>query len=208
MKTRVVLVDDHAGLREMLAAILMRDGEYEIAGQAGSGLEALQICHGVAHEVIILDLCLPELCGVEVLRRLRAELPQSRVLIYSGTVNQLQVIQTLRLRPHGFVEKCDSLENLREGLRAVASGRCFFSRFASLLMIEAHHAEEMHLTRREREVLQLVAESRSSKEIAVRLGLAVKTVENHRAHLMDKLHLHDVAALTRYAVRTGMVSDH
>lgn len=206
MKTRVVLVDDHVSLRQMLAAILIREDEYEVVGQAGSGLEALRVCREVPHELVILDLLLPELCGMQVLRRLRAELPRTRVIIYSGTLNQMQIVQTLRLRPHGFVEKTDSLQTLREALRAVAAGRAYFSRFASSLLADVQDAIFLDLTHREQEVLQLVAESRSSKEIAARLGLAVKTVENHRAHLMEKLHLHDVAALTRYALRTGLVS--
>src|SRR5687768_4867033 len=203
MKTRLVLVDDHVSLRQMMATILAHDGEYEIVGQAGGGLEALRLCRDVAHDVVILDLMLPELCGMEVLRRLRAESPQTRVVVYTGTLNQVQIVQTLQLRPHGFVEKGDSLHTLRECLRAVSAGRLYFSRLASALLADVRNAGEgLSLTSREQEVLQLVAESCSSKQIATQLGIAVKTVENHRARLMDKLHKHDIAALTRYAIQT------
>lgn len=207
MKTRLVLVDDHVSLRQMMATILAHDGEYEIVGQAGDGLEALRLCREVLPDVVILDLVLPELCGMEVLRRLRAESPRTRVLVYTGTLNQVQIVQTLQLRPHGFVEKGDSLDTLRECLRAVSAGRLYFSRLASALLSDVRKAGEgQSLTPREQEVLRLVAESRSSKQIATQLGIAVKTVENHRAKLMDKLHKHDIAALTRYAIQTGLVA--
>jgi len=206
MKTRVVLVDDHLSWRQMLAVSLAREGGYEIVGQAGNGLDALRICREVPHEVVILDLLLPELCGLEVLRRLRVESPRSRVLVFSSTVDRLRIVETLRLHPHGFITKNDHLETLYEALRAVAAGRTYFSCAVTPCAREAHEPELTELTRREKEVLQLVAESRSSKQIAARLGLSVKTVENHRAHLMEKLDRHDVAALTRYAMRAGFVS--
>jgi DNA-binding NarL/FixJ family response regulator len=145
--------------------------------------------------------------GSEVLRRVREDYPAMRVLLYSGTSNQIQIVQALKLRPHGFVGKMESLETLQEALRAVANGSCYFTRFASALFSDVMADESLVLTRREEEVLQFVAQGWSSKEIASRLGIAVKTVENHRAHLRDKLHLHDIAALTRFAIRRGLVSD-
>jgi DNA-binding NarL/FixJ family response regulator len=199
-------VDDHVSLRQMMARILAHD-QYEIVGEAGGGLEALRVCRKVAHDVVILDLMLPDLCGLEVLRRLRAESQERRVMVYSGTLNQVLIIEALRLRPCGFVDKGDSLETFRECLRAVSAGRVYLSRLASALLADVRSAEEcLSLTPREQEILQLVAESSSSKQIASRLGIALKTVENHRAKLMDKLRMHDVAALTRYAVQTGLVS--
>ena len=207
MKKRVMIVDDHAALREMLGLLLTRDGGYEVTGEAGTGLQALKVCAERRPELLILDLMLPELCGLEVLRRVREDFPAMRVLLYSGTSNQVQIVQALKLRPHGFVGKAETLDTFREALRAVANGTCYFTRFASALFGDAMTDTSIELTRREEEVLQFVAEGRSSKEIASRLGIAVKTVENHRAHLRDKLHLHDIAALTRFAIRRGLVSD-
>ena len=207
MKKRLMIVDDHVALRQLLGLLLTRDGGYEVTAEAGTGLEALKICAERKAQLLILDLALPELCGLEVLRRVREDYPAMRVLLYSGTSNQIQIVQALKLRPHGFVGKMESLETLQEALRAVANGSCYFTRFASALFSDVMADESLVLTRREEEVLQFVAQGWSSKEIAGRLGIAVKTVENHRAHLRDKLHLHDIAALTRFAIRRGLVSD-
>jgi len=206
MKKRVLIVDDHAAVRHMLAAVLTREPEYDVVGEAGSGLRALELCGRLSPDVVVLDLVLPELCGIEVLRRLHEDKARSRVLIFSGSLNQVQIVQALKCHPHGFVEKSDTLQTFREALRAVAGGGVYLTAYASALLADVRSQDSLDLTRREQEILQLVAESRSSKEIAARLGIAVKTVENHRAHVMDKLHLHDVAALTRYAVRTGLVN--
>ena len=201
-----MLVDPHVALRHMMARILSQEGPYEVVGEAGSGREALEGCRQCKPDVVIIELVLPELCGREVIRRLRVESTCVRVLVFSGTQNELLIMEALKCRPHGFIEKRDSLDTFLEGLRVVTAGRSYFSLLASSLMSESIGQHSVELTPRECEVLQLVAESRSSKEIAGLLGLARKTVENHRAHLMDKLHLRDTAALTRYAVEHGIVS--
>ncbi len=204
-KKRVVIVDGCVAIRQLLAGHLREDADYEIAGEAGTGLRALEVCRRCAPEIVIIELALPELCGMEVVRRLRAERPALRILVFSGTTDRAQVLGALRCRPHGFISKQDSLEVLCEGLRVVAAGGLYFTPFATTLMVDMITDRGAGLTDRETEVLQMVAESRSSKQIAVRLGLAVKTVENHRARIMEKLNLHDTAALTRYALRRGMV---
>ncbi len=157
---------------------------------------------------MILDLVLPELSGTEVMRRMGLVHPLLRVLVYSGTFNQALVIEALKCKPHGFVEKSDTLDTLRQAISIVASGRQLFYAICRRFFQERlpHPCETCDLTSREREILQLVAEGRSNKEISQRLGVANKTVENHRAHLMDKLHIHDIASLTRYAVRHGIVA--
>lgn len=206
MKKRIVLVDDHVALRQMLSRMLTLEKDYDVVGEGGTGFEALEICQRTQPDLMILDLGLPELCGTEVLRRVRGVSHDLRVLIYSGLPNQIQVVEALKLRPHGFVDKTEPWATLREALRVIAMGGAYFTARASGLLNTARDGECHHLTRREHEVLQLVAESRSTKEIASRLGLAVKTVEHHRERLKQKLHLHDVAGLTRYAVRTGVVA--
>ncbi len=208
MKKRIVIVDDHESIRDMLVCILKREPEYEIVGETGTGLKALQICAMLRPDLVIMDLMLPELSGAEVMRRMHASIPKIRILVYSGTFNQALIMEALRCKPAGFVDKSDPLESLREAISVVAAGGSYFTAGASGYLKESRgiSAFESNLTDREREVLQLVAEGKSSKEISKRLGVASKTVENHRAHLMQKLGVHDVASLTRYAVRHGIVS--
>lgn len=209
MKKRIVLIDSQTSVRDMLVCILASDPNYGIVGHASNGLDAIKVCERARPDVAVLDLMLPELSGVEVIRRLFAEQPGIRILVYTCTVNQHLLIDAMKCRPHGFVEKSDTLETFREALSAVCSGARFFTPFASTLFYSSMSTppgHELHLSKRESEILQMVAEGRSSKEISTRLGVAVKTVENHRAHLMDKLQIHDVASLTRYAVKLGIVS--
>ena len=208
MKKRIVIVDDHASVRDMLACILRREPAYEIVGEAGTGMKALEICASQQPDLMILDLVLPELSGTEVMRRLGLLHPLLRVLVYSGTFNHALVIEALRCKPHGFVEKSDTLDTLRQAISTVASGGSYFTQYAADFFKSAHTVpcETCDLTAREREILQLVAEGQSNKDISRRLGVANKTVENHRAHLMGKLHIHDIASLTRYAVRHGIIT--
>jgi len=209
MKKRIVIVDDHASIRDMLVWILMHEADYEVIGQAGSGIEAMRVCLACRPDLLILDLLLPCISGTEVLRRVRKELPSTRVLIYSGTCSLALVGEALRQRPHGFIEKLDGLVNLRKAIATLATGGCYFSGAASQLSCECGRAgisQDTDLSPREREVLQMIAEGRSSKQISGLLSVALKTVENHRANLMAKLHMHDVASLTRYAAGRGMVA--
>jgi DNA-binding NarL/FixJ family response regulator len=206
MKLRVVLVDDHVSIREMLAILLRREAVYEIVGEAATGLQALEVCGSAMPTLVILDLTLPELSGAEVTRRIRSTLPQTQILIYSGTVDRQWLLRGLAARPHGLVQKTDSLGTLREAIRVVAAGGSYFTPFACGMLQELFvDGGTPSLTPREREVLQMVAESCSTKEIAEILDLAPKTVEHHRQRLMDKLKLRDVAALTRYAIRSGLI---
>ena len=207
MTTNVVLVDDYCSVRQMLAMVLEREGGYALVGEARTGYEALRVCAQVRPRLVILDLVLPELNGLEVLRQLWAESREVRVLVYSGVENRELILETLRERPHGFVHKRDALATLREALRTVTAGGSFLTPFATELLDAARGTESTRptLTERERAVLQMVAEGMSNKEMADRLSLSAKTVEHHRAALMVKLDLHDVARLTRYAVRHGMV---
>lgn len=207
MKTKVVVVDDHASIRQMLAIVLAKEGPYEVVGEAGTGFEALKVCRKVKPHLVILDLVLPEMNGVEVLRTLRAELWETRFMIYSGTMSRALIVEALQARPHGFVHKTDELSTFREALRAVLGGCCYFTPFATKLMDEDRQtgATLPQLSQRERSVLQMIAEGMSNKQMADRFSLAPKTVEHYRAQLMQKLGMHDVATLTRCAVRMGLI---
>lgn len=210
MKKRIVIVDDHTSVREMLGCVLSQplNSLYEVVGEAGTGLEALKVCTAQRPDLVVLDLHMPEMSGSEVLRRLGSTLPRTRVLVYSGTGNQRLIIETLKLRPNGFVGKAESLHVLLEAITAVAVGGTYLTSFATGLLSDFQWGSGVAdtLSSREREVLQMVAEGRSSKEIATCLSIAVKTVEHHREHLMTKLHVRDVASLTRCAVSLGLVS--
>jgi len=208
MKTRIVLVDDHASVRDMLVCILKREPGYEVVGEAGTGLAALRVCEQTQPDLVILDLILPELSGLEIIRRMTAAMPAVRLLVYSGAMHQAQIIDALKSHPHGYVAKSDSLQTLRDAIAVVTAGGRYFSQCAACFLSvagEPQCPDATGLTCREREILQLVAEGGSNKEIAQRLGVSCKTVENHRARLMGKLQIHDVATLTRYAVCQGIV---
>ena len=208
MKKRIVIVDDHVSIRDMLIWILMREASYEVIGEAGSGLEAMRVCGMCRPDLLILDLVLPCISGVEVLRRVRKEMPGMRVLIYSGTCNDTLMKAALWERPHGYVDKLEGLGILRQAISTVTNGGSYFGVEARQLLAQeiGRTPGDGELTAREREVLQMVAEGRSSKEISSLLELAVKTVDNHRANLMAKLNMHDVESLTRYAAGRGLVA--
>jgi DNA-binding NarL/FixJ family response regulator len=207
MKTRVVVVDDHASIRQMLAVMIQREGAYEVVGEAGTGFTALKICRKLKPQVVILDLMLPEMNGVETLVKLRGELPQTQFLIYSGAVSRELTIQALRAKPHGFVHKSDDWSVFIDALKAVTAGGSYFTPFATR-MLDHHRSESArpHLTERERLLLQMIAEGMSNKEMADRLDISVKTIEHHRSQVMLRLDMHDVATLTRYAVQLGIVA--
>ena len=204
-RIRVVLVDDHASLRQMLAVILNTDGGYEIVGEAAGGMEGLKVCRAKHPDLVILDLALPELCGTHLIRLLLAEEWPVRVLVYSGAMDEGLLREALAEEPHGFVRKEDTLAELRAALKAVTTGSHHISPWGSRLLRVRGREPRKGLTTQEYAVLQMIAEGNHTKEIAQAIGVSVKTAEHHRQHLMQKLGLHDVASLTRYAVRYRIV---
>lgn len=201
---RVVIVDDHVAIRKMLVVFLRREAGYEVVGETSSGLEALSLCAEMRPNLVILDLMLLELSGAEVIHRIREQTPTTRVLVYSGSQNLAAIRRCLQAEPDGFVEKFDDINILREGLKAVTAGRKFFTALPTSLLHKLRY-EKLDLTEREVEVLQLIAEGKFSKEIASRLNISFKTVENHRASLMHKLNARNTADITRYAMRAGLI---
>jgi DNA-binding NarL/FixJ family response regulator len=206
MKRRVVVIDPHTSVRQMLAEMLDRQGSFDISGEAGSGLDGLRIYRKERPALIVFELVLPELSGVEMLRRLRSDNRMLRSFIYSGTPCPLQIRAALRARPHGFVRKADSLAVLRNGLQTVAAGGVYLRATVANYLDKAEiQTGGPPLSEGEREAIQMVAENQTAKEIAARLNLSTKTVQNHKMHAMDKLNLRGIAALTRFAVREGIV---
>jgi len=207
---RLVIIEDQTAIREMLAEMLSQDSNYELVGQAGDGQAGLRICLETKPDVAVLDAKLPGLNGVDLLRRLVKKLPHLRVLAFSGHETPVLVREMLEAGAHGFVEKTAGILEFKKGLEIVAGGGTYFGPAIAALMrnVVAHPSagnSADFLTDREREILQLVAESHSTKEIASKLGISVKTVDNHRTNLMRKLNLHDVASLTRHALEIGLI---
>ncbi|HTT57168.1 MAG TPA: response regulator transcription factor [Opitutaceae bacterium] len=207
---RLVIIEDQTAIREMLAEILGMDSSFKIVGEAGDGQSAYQLCLETRPDVIILDAKLPGLNGVDLLRRLNKVLTNARVLVFSGHENPVLVREMLEAGAHGFVEKTAGLFEFKKGLETVANGGTYFGPAVAALLRNvvanpSASASSDFLTDREREILQLVAESYSTKEIAAKLNISVKTVDNHRTNLMRKLNLHDVASLTRYALEIGLI---
>jgi DNA-binding NarL/FixJ family response regulator len=207
---RLVIIEDQTAIREMLAEILRLDANYQLVGEAGEGQAAVRLCLETSPDVCILDAKLPGLNGVDILRRVSKKLPSMRVLVFSGHENPVLVREMLEAGAHGFVEKTAGLFEFKKGLETVANGGTYFGPAVAALLrnVVANPAASStadFLTDREREILQLVAESHSTKEIAAKLGISVKTVDNHRTNLMRKLNLHDVASLTRHALEVGLI---
>jgi DNA-binding NarL/FixJ family response regulator len=210
---RLVIVEDQTAIREMLVEILRLDANYQLVGESGDGQNALALCLEVKPDLLVLDAKLPGLNGVDLLRRISKKLPNMRVLVFSGHENPVLIREMLEAGAHGFVEKTAGLTELRKGLDSVANGGTYFGPGVSGLLrnVVANPSvttsSKDFLTPREREILQLVAESFSTKEIAQKLNISVKTVDNHRTNLMRKLDLHNVASITRYAMQIGLIEN-
>ena len=204
MKRKIVIVDDHEAVRELMGRYLELLG-YEVVGQARTGFEVLRLVKTTPPDLAIVDIFLPELCGQEVISRLRRELPEMRILVFTGAWDPGALNSALRSEPNGMVHKAEPLEVLVFALRIVAAGGRFFSPKISHLLRNPQSAPNQALSGREMEVLQSVAEGKSNKETAVLLGVSTKTVENHRMRLMHKLGVHNAASLTLIAVQMGVV---
>ena len=207
---RLIIVEDQTAIREMLVEILRLDSNYQLVGESGDGQSAVALCLEAKPDLLVLDAKLPGLNGVDILRRIAKKLPGMRVLIFSGHENPVLVREMLEAGAHGFVEKIAGLMEFKKGLETVANGGTYFGPAVAALLrdVEANpdaSSASDFLTDREREILQLVAESHSTREIAAKLAISIKTVDNHRTNLMRKLNLHDVASLTRYALDVGLI---
>ena len=210
MKT-VAIIEDQTAIREMLIQAVLNPAEYEVVMESGDGLAGCEQCLELKPDFVILDVMLPNLNGTEVLRRFTKEIPETRVLIFSGYQTAGLLRELLQAGAHGFVEKTAPLAELKKGIQIVSSGGSYFGPEVARLLRDAMADPRTStsginiLTKREREILQLIAESNSTREIAAKLNISVKTAENHRTNLMRKLDLHDVASLTRYAINNGLV---
>ena len=215
---RVVLADDHNLVRAGIRALLERMPDVQVVGEASDGRQALALIVRERPDLALLDIGMPELNGLEAAERIAREAPRTRLVMLSMHSNESYVAQALRLGVVGYLLKDSCVDELPVLLRAVARGETYLSPGISKQVVEAlktrlgdgtgadQGSPTDRLTPRQREILQLVAEGKSTKEIASALALSVKTVETHRAQIMDRLDIHDVPGLVRYAIRAGLIS--
>jgi DNA-binding NarL/FixJ family response regulator len=214
MSTRVLLADDHEMVREGLKAVIER--EFDVVGEASTGMETVRLARKLAPHVIVMDIGMPDLNGIEATRQIVRDNTLSKVLALSVHSDQRYVAEMLRAGASGYLLKRSAAEELITAIKTVKSGRSYLSPDVAGGLVEnfvrqpgpsSNDADAFtELTDREREVLQVLAEGRTTKGIADVLGVSVKTVETHRRNIMQKLKLHSVAELTKYAIRQGITT--
>jgi DNA-binding NarL/FixJ family response regulator len=211
----VLLAEDHAVVRQGLCALLNADGHFKMVGEAQTGREAVEMAQRLRPDVILMDIAMPVLNGLEATRQILAANPAAKVIILSAHSDDEYIERTSAAGVAGFLEKQTSAEILTQAIREVAKGNTFFSPAIAKRLRDNQSkprdrdgllkANSTRLTSRESEVLQLVAEGSANKQVAAELGISIKTVEKHRQHLMDKLNIHETAGLTRYAIAAGII---
>lgn len=200
------MVDDQLSVRELLAKELERGGWSEPPlAVAETGPQALQMARTYSPELVVLGLALPGLNAPEVIAAVRGEAPGTKFVIFTGSRNHALLAAGLAVSPQGFVHKTEPLELLREAIEAVVAGKTFWGPYATNVAGEARDGGQGHLSPRQRTVLRLIAEGLSTKQVAAKLGVAPKTVEHYRTQISERLGLRDIASLTRYAIRSGLV---
>jgi len=207
---RLLLADDHAMLRDGLRAILTDEG-FEVVAEASDGREAVKLCQSLGADVAILDISMPLLNGIDAAREILKSSPKTKIIILTMYTDDRYVLASLRAGIAGFVLKSKAASSLVQAIQAVCKGEVYLSSGVSKAVVDAYLAKDDTpadpLSVREREVLQLIAEGQNTKEIGSVLGISAKTAESHRTNIMQKLHIHEVAGLVRYAVREGLVQD-
>lgn len=213
MNIRIILADDHKILREALKGVLEREHDITLVGEANDGAEALDLAREVEPDIVLMDIGMPVMGGIEAARCLAAEQPAVKVIALSTYSDRRIILQMLDAGARGYVVKSAGRDELLRAIRAVAHGRTYLCPDASAVLIDSVRSRKpaeqpgtSRLGRREQEVLQLLAEGHTSPEIGKTLHIATSTVEVHRRNIMRKLELHSIAELTKYAIRNGLTS--
>ena len=208
MSVSVVLADDHPVVRQGLRMLLERE-KFQILGEASDGLEAIGLADQFHPDVIVLDLAMPILDGIGAVREIAKVSPRTKIILLTMHTEEHHILEALRAGVKGCVSKTQAAEHLLQAIREVCAGGVYLSPSVSGAVVQAYLAKTElpydPLTNRERQVLQLIAEGKTTKEIAVILGVSVKTAETHRTKLMEKLDIHSAAGLVRYAIQKGLV---
>lgn len=208
MPLRILLADDHCIVRQGLRALLERSG-FEVVGEAADGQQAITLTESLNPDVVVLDLTMPVLNGLDAGRQILQRKPAPALMLLTMHTEPHHVAAALRAGFRAYLLKTQAAEDLVRAIRDVVRGQIFLSSAVSRVVVDGYvsgaPAPGEALAPRERQVLQLVAEGNTSKEIAVRLGLSVKTVDSYRARVMEKLDVHETAGLVRYAIRHGVI---
>ena len=210
---RILLADDHGLVRAGIRSLLEKVPGIEVVGEASNGRETLELIKAELPNLVLMDITMPDLGGLEALPRIIKNFPSIKVVILSAHATEEFVSRALRSGAAGYMLKDAATVELELGIKSVAQGRTYLSPSISRTIVNSYlqrMADELspleQLTSRQREILQLIAEGKNTKEIASLLGISVKTVESHRLQLMSRLDIHEVAGLVRYAIRSGLVS--
>ncbi len=211
---RIILADDHAVMRRGLRLVLEEQPDFEIVGEASDGREAVALAENLTPDVAVLDITMPNLNGIEAARQVKAKIPSASIVVLSMHSDESFVLRALKAGARGYVLKEARESELISAIRLVYDGKSYFSPAVSRLLVEdyvrqlqSRDVEDSYelLTLREREILQLIAEGKSNKDIANMLRLSLYTVETHRSNILEKLNLHSVPELILYAVRKGVI---
>ena len=210
---RVLVADDHTIVRDGLVALLNSSGDCQVVGQAADGVSTVELALKTQPDVVVVDISMPKLNGIEVVRRLTKELESTRILVLTMHAEEEYVMHVVRAGAAGFLLKDSASAEMLAAVRALASGRGYFGTHASKVLaqqVQKPHAQledpYRDLTTREREVFHLIVEGMTTKEIARQLGTSTKTAENHRFRVLDKLGARNTAELIRYAARHGLMA--
>ena len=215
MNVRLVLADDHAMLREGLKSLIAKEPDFEVVGEADNGKAIAELARKTGAHIVVMDVAMPDLNGIEATRKLVKISPNVKVVALSGHANGEFVREMLKAGASAYVLKSRAYEELVRAIREVVKGKKYLSPDIAQGVVDAYveisssmsaNPAFVTLTDRERESLQLIAEGKSTKEVADFLGVSVKTIETHRHNIMENLNLHSVAELTKYAIREGLTS--
>jgi len=212
---RILLADDHTVIRRGLRALLERQSGFEVVAEAADGREAVETAAAVNPDVAVIDIGMPNINGIEAARRITEKRPETAVVILSMHADESYVLRALKSGARGYLLKDSPEEDLIDAIRAVHAGKAFFSPEISKMLAEDYMRQMRQrgvedsyelLTPREREILQMLGEGKSNKEVATQLNLSLHTVETHRGNVLEKLNLHSTAEMILYAVRKGIVT--
>jgi DNA-binding NarL/FixJ family response regulator len=206
----VYIIEDQNILRELVCRLVEGMPMLELAGHSGDGLEGFNACKELKPDLAIVDIMVPSLNGLEIVRQLRKLLPRSKLLIFSGYSSRERVQAAMKAGVNGIVHKNASIDELEKAIERVLAGESYMSsqilEVLRDIMLNPKGGDSLErLTPREREILQLVAEGNTTKEVAAKLDISVKTADTHRTNVMNKLDIHDVAGLTRFAIQQGLI---
>ena len=215
MSVRLLIADDHRMLREGLRAVIEKEPGMQVVGEAENGKATIEMARKVVPHIILMDVAMPDLNGIEATRKIVAGNPKIKVIALSGHADRHFVTEMLKAGASAYILKQTACEELLRAIREVMDGKTYLSPAVTQGLVDSYVRSTPRkgenpafatLTNREREVLQLIAEGKSTKETAGEMNVSVKTVETHRRNIMEKLDLHSVAELTKYAIREGVTS--